>query len=143
MKLLEAWRIDSNGRVVAVPDDGMPVSGMSALMQRVLMALLQETGSSKYSFGKRTSSGCNLLQLLRFGELRSEADLFAHFNLCRYFVHSELKATETDDDPPEERFKDVRLTGIEFEPSNVVLRISIWNQAQDLLQISLPISTKR
>ena len=136
-----AWRIKAGEDAEETPEDGDELRGMPKLVQRVFIALLQEQGTVKYSFGRRLPRGCGFMTALRSGEVRSEMDVSAQFFLARHAIFAELKEEEQADDPPEERFRDVRCHGIVLSPGIMKLKLNIHSQTTDItvwLPIKMP-----
>ena len=133
-----AWRVDAAGVARETPE-GDELRGMDKLVQRVIIALLQEHGSVKYSFGKRNGPGCGFMIALRSGEMRSEMNVSAQFFLARHFIFAELRREELPGDPPEECFEDVRCKGMVIEPGFLKLKLHIKSRTAEVL-VWLPIA---
>ena len=133
-----AWRTDA-GDTAQATTDGDELRGMDKLVQRVFIALLQEHGTVKYSFGKRVPPGCSFMTALRSGEVRSEMDVSAQFFLARHALFAELKNDESGDEPPEECFKDVQCKGLAIEPGILKLRLNIHSKSAEIT-VWLPIT---
>jgi len=134
------WRTATDGSVEETVA-GDELRGMPKLVQRVFIALLQESNTVKYSFGKRRSSGCGFVTALRSGNIRNEMDVSAQFCLARHFIFEDLQSDEVPEDPPEECFKDVRYKGIIIAPGLIKLKLNIQSRTATvtvLLPISMP-----
>jgi len=114
------------------------VDGTRKLIQRFLIAFLQEPGSVRYAFGRAGPVGARFMQALSSGNMWSEMDVFAAFGLSRPVVRAFLQAEEDHDDSDYERFKDAVLKGIELSPGQMILQILLTSRARSTT-IYLPI----
>jgi hypothetical protein len=134
----ELWHVMPDGEVTSVALTGEPISGIRKLVQRFLLAFLQDIASVRYP-GKRIPYGTYFMQMLREGKMRSEMDVTGNFMLAKPMIRSALTHEETVDDPPSERYKDATLTGIVLEPGWMKLKITIRSRT-DSIDIVLPIT---
>ena len=135
-----AWRFGEDG-AVAETLSGDELRGIHKLVQRVFIALLQEQGTVKYTYGKRVPPGCSFMTALRCGDVRSEMDVSAQFFLARHAMFAELKNEEHGDAPPDECFKDVRCKGIAIQPGVLKLKLHVQSQTAGItvwLPIEMP-----
>jgi hypothetical protein len=121
------WQRDADN-VLWATHSGEVLRGLDKLVQRVVIALLQEHSSIKYTFGRRMTPGCSFMTALRSGEVRSEMDVSAQFFLARHSLFAELKNDERGEDLPEECFRDVQCKGIVIEPG--VLKLKLYVQSR-------------
>ena len=139
-KDITAWEVLDDGTVLPQCDDGGFVDGMHDVLQRVLCVLLSETGSARYKFGREVDRACPLMSAWRHGEILTEADMTMQFTLCRSYVKAAMLQEEHADDPPEQRYKDIRLDRIVVQPGTVRLEITLTTEAASM-QFALPIPT--
>ena len=132
------WDIDTEGNVQET-SAGDELHGMHKLVQRLCVALLQDSGSVKYTFGKDYKCGCNFMQVLRSGEMRSEMDVSAQFFLARHFIFANMRSEELPDDPPDECFHDVRCKGIAVTSGLLKLKLKIQSKTA-AITVWLPIA---
>jgi hypothetical protein len=135
-----AWRLDAHGDAHET-HEGDELQGLDKLVQRVFIALLQERGTVKYTFGKHRARGCSFITALRSGEIRTEMDVSAQFFLARHHLFEELRADELPSDPPEECFKDVRCKGLVVSPGLLKLKLHIKSRTAEItvwLPIAMP-----
>lgn len=128
---IEAFGIASDGSIYDASCTGGRVTGWKKLVQRVIAALLQDPETVRYTFGRRNRMGTFFMPLLRRGELRSEMDVRNYFRLSTLMTAPALLEEETEDDPPDERYKDAELKRILVAKGLVQLEITIHSQSSN------------
>jgi len=137
-KDITAWQVLDDGTVLPQYEDGRIVGGIHDVLQRVLCILLSEPGSARYKFGREVERACPLMSAWRHGEIFTEADMLTQFMLGRSYVKTAMLQEVHADDPPEQRYKDLRLDRIDVRPGVVRLEITLTTEAE-AMQFVLPI----
>lgn len=108
--------------------------GTTLLAQRFLLELLTAAGSIKY----QPQRGSCFPQALETGQLHSEADLRAIFELAEAQVRRNLQAEESADMPAGERYQTAHLEKVILGPGQVLLQIRIVARAGST-ELTLPL----
>jgi len=139
-KDITAWKVEPDGTVLPQFDDGGVVDGVHDVLQRVLCILLSESGSARYRFGREVARACPFMSSWRHGDMRTEADVIGQFTLGRSYIRAAMLQEQQADDPPEQRYKDLKLDRIVIQPGVVRLEITLVTEAETV-QFVLPIPT--
>jgi len=135
---IELWHVEPDGMVTAAGLTGVPISGIRKLVQRWLIAFLQDPDSKLYKH-RRIPYGTYFMPQLRKGMMRSEMDVVGGFALSRAMVRGALESEQRPTDPPDELYKDSTLNKIELMPGQMHLHITIESHV-DQMDIVLPIA---
>ena len=138
MRDIEGWRADKEGVLRPCYDSGRCVSGTDKLLQRFLIAFLQESKAARFKCGRNETVGTHFMSMLTNGNMRSEMDVFAAFGLSRPMIRMALQGEESHDDPDDERYKDAKLKTIEITPGETILNIVLSSRESDM-HIRVPI----
>ena len=113
-------------QALATPrDGGKIVGGAQKLAQRTLMVLLTKLGSRQYE----PLAGTGFMIDAQYGLWRTPADVSLSFYSARLDVSRQVQAIETDDDPDDERWGSLELTGLTLQGGNVTLRLTQTSRA--------------
>lgn len=134
---ITAWQL-VDGYVIPQFDDGGYAEDMFDVLQRVLCAFLTETGSVRYTCGRKSERACPFMSAWRRGEIASETDIYRIFGLCRSYIKTAMETQESRYDPPERRFKDLKLRRVIVYPGSVQLECRLETRA-DTLEFKLPL----
>lgn len=139
-KDITAWKIEDSNVVLPWFDDGGIVDGIHDVLQRVLCILLTEMRSIRYKFGREVDRACPFMTAWRRGEMRTEADVRNLFFQSKTYIRTVMEQEVAPDDPPEQRFKDLRLDRINIQPGVVHLEITLETEAE-AMPFVLPLPT--
>lgn len=115
---------------------GFLCTGVQKLAQRVLLILLTKKGSMRFD----PEYGTIFMLLAEAGGFRTVTDVEQAFYGAKLDLLRQLKAVEEDDDPLDERIRDLILLGITLAPGSVSLRIQMTTQAGSTHQFIGPIN---
>jgi len=138
---LEVWTITPDGEMIASAGTGGRVTGIKKVAQRYMIALLQDLNPAKPKLGRRQPYGSGFLHTMKSGEMRTEMDVMSAFSLAKVQARMAIQDEETDEDPPEERFKASHLLKIEVTPGVMKLHIRIETRT-DGIDVIYPIRTE-
>lgn len=135
---IKAWRLQGGWVVPDVDADGLADDTFD-VMQRVLLVLLTETDSARYTFGKEAQHACSFMSAWRRGEIRHEGDLRRIFTLCLAQIRTAMEDQQTRDDPPSCRYRDLQLLSVHVMPGYVQLEMWLQTHTDDLkFKLALP-----
>jgi len=117
-------------------DAGQIAVGVQKLSQRWLLEFLTDRGSML----GLPNRGTSFIQNMRSGAARSSGDVLILFDLAAFDAAVNLQEEEDDTWPADERLEYAALTGVEFIPGYVNLRVEIASAAGPARSIILPIS---
>lgn len=103
-------------------------TGVQKLAQRFLLALLTEQGTVKHA----PDYGTTFMTEIRQGSIQTDAELRSLFDLSAQHVGLQLVAEESDDDPPDEKFKKAELIGVSLSSGYASLTIRLYAEAETL-----------
>ena len=135
-KDIQVWR-NQCGYVTPVTDAVDLVEGTAVVLQRLLMVLLTETDSPKFTFGRAAERSCPFMSAWRHGELSNEADIFRVFSLCQPHITTAMQSQETKYDSDDQRFKSLKLQRICVYPGQVHLECTMETRT-DKIAFTLP-----
>lgn len=114
---------------------GEVCTGAQMLAQAWLLEFLKEQGTMAYD----EDAGCPFMTAVRRGQLLTETDVFQQFNLSAAQVRQRMLASETVDDPDDERFVSATLDQVEVAPGSVSLYVTVLTLAGTSRKVILPI----
>lgn len=117
-------------------DGGALIAGIEKLAQAVLLILLTKIGSRPY---KKTDGTTFMLDAER-GHWRTPADVSESFYAARLDVSRQIRATEVDADPLDERWGSLDLDGVTLSGDRVSLRITLVSAARTSYKFMTPIT---
>lgn len=117
-------------------DGGTIVAGIQKLAQRVLLILLHKRGSRLYL----PDEGCAFMIEAERGLWRTVADVEQAFYSARLDVRRQCEAIETDDDPDDERYGDLELTGVTLNADKVTISVFVTSAAGSTFTFLTPIT---
>jgi hypothetical protein len=138
---IEIYKICEDTPLRSAHGSGKPVTGIKKLAQRFLVVFLQEAGSAKYRFGRRTDYGTGFMAVLKRGGFRSEMDVKAHFNLAVPSIKQALLNEEHHDDPPGEKFGRVELQSISLHGHYFGLHLVLHSHTESI-RLHIPIESR-
>ena len=121
---ITAWK-SIDGFVTPQLNGDEYTTGMLSVLQRFMLVFLTEDNSPRYKFGQEVDQTCSFMLAWRGGFIESETAISATFMLCKDAIKQAMKAHETVEVPPDQRFKDVNLINIVIQPGIVQLDIEI------------------
>lgn len=123
--------------LVADRTSGKICTGAQKLAQRWALEFLTERGSMRHL----PERGCDFMDSVRRGILRSQVDIFSEFSGASLAITQNLRAEEYEGMPDEERFDRAILANVTLQPGSVDLRVIIVSRARESRVITLPIET--
>ena len=117
-------------------DGGVLIAGIEKLAQKVLLILLTKVGSRQYS----PTEGTAFMREAERGIWRSTADVESSFYSARLDIARQCQASESDDDPADERWAGLELLGVTFSPGFVGIRVYLTSQAGTSYTFITPVS---
>lgn len=135
---LELFNKNTSGQITA---------GAQKLAQRWLLEFMTETGSMP----GLPARGSNFMRAARTGGFRTPINVRTEFALADMSIRKNLRAEETDDMPPDERFRSAEITNVAILPGFDVsqksgttavfltLGVKITSLAGDAREVVLPI----
>lgn len=119
---------------------GALITGIEKLVQRFLLELLTEKGSLHYDLNR----GTFFITQIRAGVLRTSQDLFAAFGAAELELRTSLRLEEdTDNDPPEERYRSATLLSASLFGDTATLSIQVLSAAETERTIIYPLRVSR
>jgi len=109
--------------------------GPAEAVQKFVVRLFTRKGS----ISTDTEKGTTLLQMLKSGRVRTEADAVMIFNSAAHDVILSLSAGLDGTEPSDEIPVDVKATSVSLMPDAVVISASMRVSSGALLSFSLPI----
>lgn len=106
-------------------EGGRIVTGVQKLVQRFLVELFRERGSTLF----RPDEGTTFLVEARSGNFRTPNDVIGAFARAAAQVKTTLQQDESDDDPNDERFGSAEVLSVTLEGARVSLRVSLLSRA--------------
>ena len=116
---------------------GAICAGVQKLAQRWTLEFLTIKGSMPFL----KSRGCDFLQRLRRGQLRTELDVIQAFLLCSVPITTNLRAEEPADMDTDERFDRADLVELTLAPAVMTLRVDVYSRAGNARAVLLPVET--
>lgn len=117
-------------------DSGAACTGIFALVQRWIITFMTAKGSLKYA----PNRGTGFWTAARNGQLRTESDVYAEFLSARIEAAEQLLADSLDD-PPDEVYGGVELTGVVIRPDRtLVLQVTLRSASGNLQKITVPVA---
>lgn len=135
---LELFNKNTSGQITA---------GAQKLAQRWLLEFMTETGSMP----GLPNRGSNFMRAARTGGFRTPINVRTEFALADMSIKKNLRAEETEDMPPDERFQSAEITNVAILPGFDVsqksgttavfltLGVKITSLAGDAREVVLPI----
>lgn len=110
--------------------------GVQKLAQRWTLEFLTERNSMRF----RSTRGCQFMNDLRLGRLRTEADVVTSFEFSDIDIRANLQAEEDDTWPDDERFARAELLKIVVTEPLFALYVNLFSRAGLDRKIILPIT---
>ena len=117
-------------------DDGLFVTGIASLAQRVLWELLTEQGSQVY----RPLRGTGFMTAAKQGFWRTTVDVAQSFYLALRTLKQNVWEDETEEDPPDSRLDDLSLLNVTLANGTVDLRLQLISRDGTAAELLLPIN---
>lgn len=118
------------------PDDGGEVcTGVQKVAQRWILKFLTPRGTMKFL----PTEGNDFLRQVQRGEIRTESDAQAAFNIAAVEVRESMVAEETEDMNPEDRFDAAELLQLILQPDGISIKVRLTTLAGDSREPILPI----
>lgn len=117
---------------------GAVCAGIQKLAQKWMVLFLTSRGSVRYFPDK----GSSFPDSIANGRVRTDPELAALFAVAADEVAEQIAATETDEDPADERLASVDLLGATVNRSNLEVKLSVQinSQAGTSRQVLFPIT---
>lgn len=125
----------SRQELVSETRAGAVTTGISKLVQRVLLELLTDKGSLAYL----PDRGSLLMLQLRAGILRTSADLFTAFSSAATDVVRQLRLEETEDDSPDERIESLEMLSANLFGDKGSIRAEVRSLAGESRDLFIPL----
>jgi len=137
-----AWNGDTaQGGMFDANSTGKVVTGIWRLAQRFLLTFLEIPDTVTYDYRNNgVVRGTQFMQDLRQGYLRTDAQVHSTFALSAIQARQQIQAEYTEDDPDDEKLKDVRLGGVDLSDGVITLTVQIYSMS-DSVEVVVPIST--
>lgn len=117
-------------------DGGALIAGIEKLAQKVLLILLTKIGSRIYS----PTEGTSFMLDAQRGIWRTPADVEASFYAARLDVSRQCRNSEASDDPLDERWSALDLTGVILVDDQVTVRLALTSAAGTTYEFLTPIT---
>ena len=120
-------------------DPGLVVTGIVKLAQRFLLTLLTPVGSMPFS----PTLGTRLIPTADQGNINS--DLTARMTMLFAIAGTpiQLRAEETAEDPPDERFLDAEILSVSFTSREIRYSLTLTSLAGTTREVTLPLTNVR
>lgn len=123
-------------QLVRPGDNGQLIAGIQKLAQKVLIILLTKTGSRQYV----PSEGTDFMLDAQRGMWRTTADVEASFYSARLDVSRQCQASESDNDPDDERWLSLELNTVILAGDKVTIRMTLTSRAGSTYTFLTPLS---
>lgn len=123
-------------QALATTDSGQLVTGISKLVQRVLLELLTDKGSMTYL----PDRGTLFMLSLRSGIIRTSGELFAAFSSAATDVIRQLRLEDRSTDAPDERVSTITMISASLSGGSAVVKAAVTSIAGDSRDIYIPLS---
>lgn len=114
---------------------GALITGISKLVQRVLIELLTEKGSLLYDANR----GTDFITQFRSGLIQTTQDLTSAFALAELDIRLNLGLEENTDDPADERYESMELLSVALATDTATLSIKVNSLAGDSRIVIYPL----
>ncbi len=114
---------------------GQVITGAQKVAQRFISRLFTIKGTLLY----QPEEGCDFLQDVLEGRLRTMTDVFGSFAAAMVDIQSQFSAETVEDDPADEVFVSAELQTVLLSQDKLTMTIAITLASEDVLPIILPL----